>query len=357
MSHLGKSCDTPITANYCIVSGVPSQYFNGGTIHDNIFEKLRKAVAGRSVISKACEDALADIKHKRRKALRLSNMEWKAINIERAFVLVKLDAPIMVGTTMKGRTRRYERILVTKPDKDNKGGEFFQRQFVDDDEVQFLLAIEGLSNIDVILSGVRGLPRVTEIDDAVLRDTKNTVAGQVRGKLGVFVMSITHDWAQANGAELKEEPILVVCTMDGGHRDGKELGRSCDVYKHGDMIARHPYGSFEVQYFQEVDRVLNRPVRGFQGSWVMEVDLRRGSDMLDLLKLLNDDEASRMHSVVRMEEVGGELDRWCIVMTQKGVLQNSMRVMVEIRLGNVMSCRQPGDSSSTAGQDCTTHSQ
>jgi hypothetical protein len=113
--------------------------------------------------------------------------------------------------------------------------------------------------------------------------------------------------------------------MDGGHRDGKELGRSCDVYKHGDMIARHPYGSFEVQYFQEVDRVINRPLRASQGSWVMEVDLSRGSDMLDLLKLLNDDEASRMHSVVRMEDVGGDLDRWCIVMTQKGALQNSMR--------------------------------
>ena len=113
--------------------------------------------------------------------------------------------------------------------------------------------------------------------------------------------------------------------MDGGHRDGKELGRSCDAYKHGDTIARHSFGSFEVQYFQEVDRVINKPVRASQGSWVMEVDLGRGSDMLDLLKLLNDDEASRIHSVVRMEDVVGEFDKWCIVMTHKGALQNSMR--------------------------------
>ena len=127
MSHLGKSCDTPFTANYCIVSGVPSQYFNGGTIHDNIIEKLRKAVAGRSVISKACEDALADIKHKRRKALKLSNMGWKTINMERAFVLVKLDTPIIVGMIMKGGTRRYERILVTKPDKENKRWRIFSK--------------------------------------------------------------------------------------------------------------------------------------------------------------------------------------------------------------------------------------
>ena len=125
MSHLGKSCDMAFMANYCIVSGVPSQYFNGGTIHDNIIDKLRKAVMGRATTSRACEDALADIKHKRRKALKLSNMGWKAINMERAFVLVKLDAPITVGMTMKGGTRRYERTLVTKPDKDNKGGEYF----------------------------------------------------------------------------------------------------------------------------------------------------------------------------------------------------------------------------------------
>ena len=113
--------------------------------------------------------------------------------------------------------------------------------------------------------------------------------------------------------------------MDGGHRDGKELGRSCDAYKNGDTIARHSFGSFEVQYFQEVDRVINKPVRASQGSWVMEVDLGRGSDMLDLLKLLNDDEASRVHSVVRMEDGVGECDKWCIVMTHKGALQNSMR--------------------------------
>ena len=33
MAHLGSSCDPTFTANYCIVSGVPSQYFNGGGHH------------------------------------------------------------------------------------------------------------------------------------------------------------------------------------------------------------------------------------------------------------------------------------------------------------------------------------
>ena len=80
MAHLGSSCDPIFTANYCIVSGVPSQYFNGGTIHDQIIEKLRKAMMGKCVTSKACELSLVDIKNKRRKAIKLSNMGWRQIN-------------------------------------------------------------------------------------------------------------------------------------------------------------------------------------------------------------------------------------------------------------------------------------
>ena len=47
--------------------------------------------------------------------------------------------------------------------------------------------------------------------------------------------------------------------------------------------------------------------------------------MLDLLKLLTEDEASRVSSVVKMEDGVGERDRWCVVMTHKGPLQNSTR--------------------------------
>ena len=47
--------------------------------------------------------------------------------------------------------------------------------------------------------------------------------------------------------------------------------------------------------------------------------------MLDLLKLLTEDEASRMTAVVKMEEGVGDRDRWCVVMAHKGPLQNSTR--------------------------------
>ena len=307
------------------MSGVPSQYFNGGLPHENIIEKLRRAVIGKIVVSKACEMSLADIKNKRRKALKLSNMGWRPINMERAMVLKKLENPLEVGITIKGGIRRFERALVTKPDKDNKGGEYYTRQFVDEDEAAFFLSIEGKPDVDDILGGVRGLSRVTEIDDVVIRVTKNNFAGQMGGKVGVFVMSVPHDWAQSNGIELKEEPILVISTLDGGHRDGKEMGRRFEVYKNGDTIVRQPFVSFEVQHFQEIDRVVYKPLRASQNSWILDVEIEKGSNMLDLLKLLTEDEALRVASVVKMEEGVGVRDRWCVVMTLKGPLQNSTR--------------------------------
>ena len=325
MAHLGSSCDLTFAAEYCIVSGVPSQYFNGGTLHDQIIEKLRKAVMGKSVTSKACELSLAEIKNKRRKAIKLSNMGWRQINMERAMVLIKLETPLEVGITMEGGIRRYERVLVTKPDKDNKGGEYYIRQFVDKEEAAFFLSIEGKPDVDVREGGVRGLPRVTELDDIALRVTKNNFMGQMGGKVGVFVMSIPHDWAHSNGFELREEPILVICTLDGDHKDGREMGRSFEVYKHGDTIAKQPFGSFEVQHFQDIDRVVNKPLRAAPNSWILDVEIVKGSSMLDLLKLLTEDEASRMTAVVKMEDGVGDRDRWCVVMAHRGPLQNSTR--------------------------------
>ena len=55
---------------------------------------------GKSVTSKACELSLADIKNKRRKSIKLSNMGWRQINMERALVLIKLETPLEVGITI-----------------------------------------------------------------------------------------------------------------------------------------------------------------------------------------------------------------------------------------------------------------
>ena len=76
---------------------------------------------------------------------------------------------------MAGGCRRSERVNVTNSSQD-EGGEWLARQFVSKDEANFLINEERRTltgEVNVIMGGVRGLPRMTELDECILRVTKN----------------------------------------------------------------------------------------------------------------------------------------------------------------------------------------
>ena len=92
---------------------------------------------GNRVIAKADEEYLTDIKNRRNRHLKLSNLGWKGINQEKSLILVKLERPINIGVTMEGGNRRYERVCVSHTIKDT-GEEWYGRQFLSNDESAFL---------------------------------------------------------------------------------------------------------------------------------------------------------------------------------------------------------------------------
>jgi hypothetical protein len=285
-----------------MISGISAHHF-AGIISEAFIAKLRKAAKGTRVVARADEDYLLDIKNKKNKCIKLSNLGWKNINLEKHLIMVKLESPIVVGITMEGGNRRYERVCVSHSSKD-AGGEWYGRQFLSDDEAIFFRKME-LRPINqptsVIMGGVRGLPRVSEFDECLMRQTINKYSSQLSCELSALITTITHEWP-INSKELRDEPIIVVFLMDGNFKDADTLGRFMDCYARNESVVKQSFGSLDVQFFLKIESINNRPFWSSPDACILEIDrCEKGAHMITLLRLLGDDEASRTLAVVRMD--------------------------------------------------------
>ena len=166
---------------------------------------------------------------------------------------------------------------------------------------------------------VRGLPRVTELDHCILRMTRNKYKEYFQCEIGVFCMTIGHEWKDVT--ELRDEPILMICVMDGNRSGAYELGRVFPPFQKGDTVIDQQYGSLKTQLFLRVDNIINKALRTAPGAWMMEIDrYPRGTHMRQIMVALNDDEALRTMAIIRMDpdRRNLEFDKWCIIMLSKG---------------------------------------
>jgi hypothetical protein len=164
MTHLGNSCDSEQVSRFCLISGINTSNLSGGTLPDVLIAKLRKAAKGYKVTASPDEEYLTEIKYKRHRAMKLSTMGWKEVKNEKSMIVVKLAAPILIGITMAGGRRRYERVCVSPSGDSN---EWYCRQFLSDKEADFFNEMSTKpmqTSTNVIMGGVRGLPRVAEFD-------------------------------------------------------------------------------------------------------------------------------------------------------------------------------------------------
>ena len=332
MGHLSNSCDATFSSGYCIISALKMDFFKSDYNCDWLVAKIRKAVRGRVISAVPSENWLNDIRHKRRRHIKLSSMGWSfgpAKDREKVFILVKLETPVQVGVTMSGGIRRYERVNVASS-KHDEGGEWLSRQFVTDDEANFLINVERRTltgEVNVIMGGVRGLPRMTELDECILRVTKSKYEAQFQGDIGVFMMTLSHDWPKDSN-ELKDEPILVVCQL-GSFKGGDLLGRSFHPYEKGASTLRQAVGSLDVQLFLRPDLVINKPFRSSTNSWTLEVDnCPRDCNMSDVLDRLTDVEAKKTFAAIRMDrdKPANEFDRWYILLDSRAHPGNEVRM-------------------------------
>jgi hypothetical protein len=89
-------------------------------------------------------------------------------------------------------------------------------------EAEFLMKVERkreeAASYDVVLAGVRGLSRILEIDNALIREVKRHFEESVGGSILVQVMTYQHSEHSTRSEYLDDyadETILVVSTLDG----------------------------------------------------------------------------------------------------------------------------------------------
>ena len=329
MGHLTNSCDAPFTSEYCVISGIKMEYFKSDN-SEALLVKLRKAAKGMITPAVPSEGWLLEIKNKKRRHLRLSNMGWSfglAKDREKAFILIKLEHPLLVGITMYGGRGRYERVVASN--LHDEAVEWWSRQFVTTEEANFLLNVERrttLGDVNVMMGGARGLTRISEFDECLLRVTKNKYESQFQGDIGAFMMTISHDWPK-DSSELKEEPIIVVCQL-GAFKGGDLLGRSFQPFEKGYTTIRQPVGSMEIQLFLRLDQVLNKPFRSATNSWMMEVDnCPRACHMMVVIDRLKEAEAKKAYAVIRIDsnKRTSDVEKWCVLLDSRAHTNGEMR--------------------------------
>jgi hypothetical protein len=142
--------------------------------------------------------------------------------------------------------------------------------------------------LDVVLGGIRGLPRVTEIDNFLLRSVKRHYEENYGMEVCVHIMTLQHASHWNNTAyfdHMSDEPIMVVTYLrskNGGsdfRRSWKENRRPMEI-----MV-----GTIRLRIFMELKDVqgeVNTPLTGR----IVDIDARRteGSDDWDMGRIFKE---------------------------------------------------------------------
>ena len=83
----------------------------------------------------------------------------------------------------------------------------------------------------------------------------------------------------------------------------------------------------DIQLFLRLDQVLNKPFRSSTNSWMLEVDCPRACNMTEVLDRLDDGEAKRAFSVIRMdpEKLTNDFDKWCVLLDSRAHMNGDLR--------------------------------
>ena len=109
----------------------------------------------------------------------------------------------------------------------NTSGEWVTRQYLTHSEAksyQMMEASEGSHGRDIVIAGIRGLPRVLELDNALIRMVRRHFFDTMGAEVCVQVYTIQHSAHTANSSyhdDYTDEPIIIVSLfkMNGGGKD------------------------------------------------------------------------------------------------------------------------------------------
>jgi hypothetical protein len=172
---LSKLAEAPFVAKHCLISGLEPHRMPRGKEQQrqSSVEDLCKVVIGEGLTQMSVEDSkvlgsgIAD-------PLRMRNLGWDKLKFDRPSYLVSLEFEAAVGLGSPSNQRVYDRVLMGQSATANsRKGDYAIRQFLREKEASCLTnVLKGGGDIGVVL--IRGLTRIAEIDDAILRRQEST---------------------------------------------------------------------------------------------------------------------------------------------------------------------------------------
>ena len=262
---LERSIDGPFFSDYCLIAGLQCKYLNNGRLSAQGADKIAHAVSFGVSESEAKRDELTACLDGTKPPIRPRNMGWGRYEFDRLMYLIELESPIEVGVTLMGGTMTYNRIRLAGDNRDNSnvGGEWVTRQFLTLDEARSYKLIEENETTqgrDVVIAGIRGLPRVLEIDNALIRRVRQSYLESMGTEVCVQMYTIQHSSHTANSVyhdDYTDEPIMIVTLLkaNGGGRDIRRHWKDSNRGTTGEL----KIGSITLQTFMEIKDIFMRP--------------------------------------------------------------------------------------------------
>ena len=172
-------------------------------------------------------------------------------------------------------------------DKTRIGGEYLIRQYLSPREAEMFARAEdrkGTESMnDIVIAGLRGLPRVLEIDNGIMRAVKNHYYELTGSEVAVHVITVQHSQANSSYFDTHaDEPVLVVTFLK--LKTGGSLFRRTWRENNGGGEIR--IGSVSLQVFTELSdihqttpttsgRIWDIDARRIKGSSVIPDDMGR----------------------------------------------------------------------------------
>ena len=147
---------------------------------------------------------------------------------------------------------------------------------------------ESTQGRDVVIAGIRGLPRVLEIDNALIRIVRQSYLESMGTEVCVQMYTIQHSSHTANSVyhdDYTDEPIMIVTLLraNGGGRDIRRHWKDSNRGTTGDL----KIGSITLQTFMEIKDIFMRP--GPTTGRIFDIDskkMARANDMGLIIKEL-----------------------------------------------------------------------
>jgi hypothetical protein len=175
--QLQRLVEAPFVSGHCLISGLEPHRTPKGPEHQrqSAVEDICRVVIGEGMTQMTTEDARV-LANGTAEPLKMRNLGWERLKFDRTSYIVSLEVEATIGLGSPIRT--HDRVLMgPNPTPNTKKGDYAIRQFLREKEASSLANARG-ENRDIGVVLLRGLTRIAEVDDAILRRTREYYRGR-----------------------------------------------------------------------------------------------------------------------------------------------------------------------------------